>query len=372
MATNWFYGRMVYVGFLDLYLALVVAAGVTYLRSSNPVFFAIELTASTLLLPTLFGTELLIQYHWYRNNKLTGYYIENVHQPNKTKGWEPVQNSVGFHSSHGNFNVRYEFDELGRKLIAQKREANLTIHVFGDSFAFGHGVTNEETGLNILAARIGTSTNIQNYSVMGYGLEQMLVRLNENKREIKSGDLVLFLPTAVDIRRNLIDKRFVCWEYFDHAREDSGLKFRYFPKLVSGRLKMVDVSKECGFVRYLLMASRMPFGIMYNAHTTPTKQQLILNGNRVLRIAQMIAEQRNAHFLVVIVTRPSECLERRHEVEWDGIQGRVLSLMPYCPSDPEIVAGLHFPTDGHLSKRGNTWLALSLRDLLEKQGYLKQ
>ncbi|HET7031657.1 MAG TPA: hypothetical protein VFJ48_00935 [Casimicrobiaceae bacterium] len=373
LVADWYHGRFVYPLVIDLYLALVIVAGVLFLRSGRPIYFGVTLTAAALFLPALLGIEIAIANDEFRLAAPKDYLIENVHRPSRSLGWEPIPNATGKHYSLGNFDVTYEFDERGRRKIPRNASAAFTFHVFGDSFGFGHGVVDADTALYRLAARIGNSANIQNYSVMGYGLEQMLARMTENADDIKRGDVVLFMATASDIVRTLDGKKYVCWTYFEALRApDVAARFRYFPHFVGDRIEPADLETECSYVRdVLLRRSHMLFGTLYNAiDAWRVRPRRVLNARQALEGAARAAQDRGARFLFLLVARPSECRNGRYEMDWTAIGMPFVPMLEYCPADPALVETFHFPSDGHLSPAGNRWLADSLLDALRRRGYL--
>jgi lysophospholipase L1-like esterase len=373
LVADWYYGHIVYPLVIDLYLALVIAAGILFLRSGQPLFFAVTLAAVALFLPALLGVELAIVNDGFRQGVPKGYLIENVHRPSLTLGWETIPNATGRHYSAGNFDVNYEFDERGRRRIPYSASAAVTLHAFGDSFGFGHGVANADAALNRLAARLGDTTGVRNYSVMGYGLEQMLARMTANADEIRPGDVVMFMPTASDIDRGLAGKQYVCTGYFRAIRDPAfGERRRFFPRLKGDRIESADLEAECSYVRdVLLRRSHMLFGILYNAmETRRVALELMPTARQVLQQAARVAEGRGARFVVLLVARPSECRKGRYDADWTGVGMPFISMLEYCPTDPALVESFHFPEDGHLSPAGNRWLADSLLDALRRRGYL--
>lgn len=139
---------------------------------------------------------------------------DSVHQSDPLLGWVPRPGARASHVSEGNFDVTYVIDAAGRRAIPPNQGAQRTLHFFGDSFTFGHGVENDQTALSVVARALGDRANVANYGVMAYGLEQMLLRLRGAQDAIQPGDVVIISPVSLDLTRNLIAKDFVCFLHY--------------------------------------------------------------------------------------------------------------------------------------------------------------
>ena len=354
----------------DLYAALIIAFATLNLRMNSSVFGAIAISLAILILPAMFIVELAIYYHEFNIKPNPGNpgdnRVEGVHQHYEVLGWSPIPNGVGRHVSRGNFDVRYEFDDKGRKRIVQDEKAVRTVRVFGDSFAFGHGVSNENTSMALLAKKINPEFNVFNNGVMGYGLEQMYLSLERNISEVQSGDIVIFLPTAIDIYRTMINREWSCGRYFasDHITT--------FPMLNDHGWISVDLENECSYTfDFLLLKSKLIFGRLYEAYIGVTTDGLFIrNADILFELARNAVEGKGARFAVVLVARPNECIAGVHDVDWTRLDTKFTSLMGDCPGEPEQARKYRFPTDGHLSEEGNAWLAESLFGYLREIGEL--
>ena len=256
-----------------------------------------------------------------------------------------------------------EFDELGRKKIDQDPNVTRTIHVFGDSFIFGHGISNSDTALNRLAKNLRGIINIQNYGVMGYSLEQMYVRLEQNASEIHPHDIVLFVPTASSLARNVVDRKYVCSAFF------KGLMKRSL-QIDGPERTWIGLEDQCNYLRDVLLGqSPLPFGILSRwYHDRTTKGALVRNADRIFRMAKEIAARRGADFILLFMARPGECEAGQHDTDWHDLEISFDSLLTYCPKDRAEVGNFGFPTEGHLNSAGNAWLAEALRQYLAKRG----
>lgn len=157
----------------DVHAACIFVFAVWYLRTGKSLAFWSALTLLVVLIPTMLAVEIAI-YH-YAFTAPPSNTVENMHRLDNVLGWEPIPLALGRHVSAGNFDVIYRFDDVGRNEIAQNPGVTRTVHVFGDSFAFGSGVTNADTALSLFAERVRDRLNVQYYAVQGYGLEQQQI-----------------------------------------------------------------------------------------------------------------------------------------------------------------------------------------------------
>ena len=91
--------------------------------------------------------------------------------------------------------VEYEYRRNGRKRIV----------VVGDSFAFGHDVNDEEAYAVLLGSSL-PDTEVINLSVVGYGIDQMLLMITSEALKY-SPDLIIVGFISDDIERNLVSFR---------------------------------------------------------------------------------------------------------------------------------------------------------------------
>ncbi len=270
-----------------------------------------------------------------------------VHMPDRELGWVPVPATRARHIEQGNFDVTYVIDSHGHKYIPPNPGAQRTIHFFGDSTIFGHGVTNDDTALNIVAKKLGSRANVVNYGVMGYGFEQIYLRLYEAREQIAPGDVVVFAPIPGDIARNLLGKRFVCDLY---NRNFSGVET--FPYFDHGTWRTEKLGDHCprgdlpiAMIRRHLMLAQ-----------ASKEDQLAQNASQILALARQVVEQRGARFFVLFLINPNECASGDIGFDLSLLDAEFSSTMDSCDTvepGPDIV----FKTDPHLNAKGNAWLA---------------
>lgn len=119
-------------------------------------------------------------------------------------GWEPKKNS------------RSEFDKTiitfnsagirGTKEYALTKPTGWTrILVVGDSFSFGEEVNDEET-FSAQLEKTSPNTEVLNFAVHGYGIDQMLQRF-ENQGLLYQPDIVIFAFISDDMNRAVVSFR---------------------------------------------------------------------------------------------------------------------------------------------------------------------
>jgi hypothetical protein len=282
---------------------------------------------------------------------------DSVHVSDPLLGWVPRPGARAPHVSTGNFDVTYVIDAAGRRAIPPNPGAQRTLHFFGDSFTFGHGVENDQTALSIIAGILGRRANVANYGVMAYGLEQMLLRLRAAQDAIQPGDVVIFSPVSLDLMRNLIAKDFVC---FLHYKNYS--KVETFPWWDGSAWRPVRIADHCprgdlplALVQRLLLARQ-------NQQKAP---ELAANADRIFEMAHAIAEARGAAFRVIFLVYPDECLNKSFDFDPSLLETEFTTLMPYCRDD-RTMTRMRFETDRHLTPEGHRWAAMALLDILER------
>ena len=349
---------------LDAWLAGAIAGGLWYLGRRRRAGLWLMAGFIGTLLPALVAGEVLLT--WLRHqhaDRLLGE-VADIYVPDPELVYAHVPEARGRHASLGNFDVEYVIDAAGRKAIPEDPKAERTIHVFGDSFTFGYGVANEETWLNRLKARLGTEANVLNYGVVGYSIEQMLLRLARSTEQIEAGDLVVFAPVAADLERSLVGKSYVCGGLI-RAEENE-----HFPKYEDGRWRQARLRDECNFLLDTVLAnSPLPVGfgaVWRELGRNARHPEMIANADRLFAEAERLAAERGASFHVVFLATPEECARGAHDFEIEPLATEYASFLPFCPDDPEAVQALKFPYDGHWSAAGHSWAADVIYEILQE------
>jgi len=117
-------------------------------------------------------------------------------------GWLPRANAVGKHTLRGSFDATFRTNSRGARSreIGYERTAGLRrILVLGDSFAWGHGVEDDETFASRLE-RLLPRTEVVNLGVSAYGLPQE-IRYFELEGRRYGPDVVVLALCSNDVSK---------------------------------------------------------------------------------------------------------------------------------------------------------------------------
>ena len=352
----------IYALLFDLLVLGIAALAFLHIRTKIAGFFRAAVLGLVALPLLMVCTELALGYvRMVHLGNWRGSVTENLRQPDMELGWSLIPNVEARDVSPGNFEVVYRIDAQGRKAVPQAAATLPTLHVFGDSFTFGLGVTNNDTHLNLLAAAHRDRINVLNYGVGGYGLEQMFIRFRNHSDNVRPGDTVLFTPMSYDLLRSIEFGEVVCSQIL--RGEPSTWRF---PIYQDGTWDFVDPHAECGWLKALLIATpNLPVGHLYSRlRYNALFDGIVRNADAIFAQAEALARERGADFFLVFFLHPDECAKGAHNVDIDRLKTPFVSLLRYCPEDPAEIARLRFATDGHWSAYGHSWVADALDDIL--------
>lgn len=354
-----------YVLILEIAFVAIAALCLLYFRSGRRWLFVLAAVAVALLPVFAAATELALGYaRLLVAFSRPGEEVIDLLQPDPRLGWRHIPNTLGRHISPGNFDVLYRIDAAGLKAIDQPGRAARTLHVFGDSFLFGSGVTNEDTALNLLAARIGDRATVRNNAVMSYGLEQMFFALRRELDAIRPGDMVVFAPQSEALERNFILRIQACRVAMDRTTPVGKL-----PIWREGRWDFVRPIDECGLVEIILAGTpELPLGRFYHARRYRTRADALLeNADRLFAQAAKLVQERGARFLLIFAVSADQCASGEFGLELRRLSAPFVTFLPFCPKDPDTVAALRFPSHSRWTPAGNGWAARTLETILEAQ-----
>jgi hypothetical protein len=143
---------------------------------------------------------------WVERHRKQGriYFEFDVHSP--TRGWalKPgVRDLQVFGDKLLSSNSR---GLRGRREYADEKPAGVTrVLVFGDSFTFGEGVSDDETYAHVLEELL-PGVEVLNFGVHGYGHDQMLLYLEDEAARYHP-DVVILGFLSLDMDRSLVDFR---------------------------------------------------------------------------------------------------------------------------------------------------------------------
>jgi hypothetical protein len=110
----------------------------------------------------------------------------------KILGFAPVPNSTvsakKFCDNRATFDALYTIDPNGRRVVPRLEGDAIPILFFGDSFAFGEGVSDRETSASFIQELSGWKYRVYNFGFNGYGPHHMFTILqNEMERTPLTG-----------------------------------------------------------------------------------------------------------------------------------------------------------------------------------------
>ena len=253
-------------------------------------------------------------------------------------------------------------DDAGRRHTPPPADGvTRNLHAFGDSFLYGLGIGQDQNGLNLLAERYRDRIAVLNYAVSGYGLDQMVLRLEDVLDTIAPGDLVIFAPITNDFYRNLITKQLVCAHY------ENGLAGDVFPRWVDGQWRYEDLEDHCP---ELGMPMSNLLGIIKKGLGV-TERQLVAYADDVLRHAMRLVQDRGATFALVFQPNYKECKKGRFDIDLEGLTVPYHHLMPACADFDPAVEYMLSDEDYHWNRHGHRWFADALGRLIEAEGWIE-
>lgn len=138
--------------------------------------------------------------------------------------------------------VKWSINEKGARVNPGYENQESTISCYGDSFTFARQVNDDETWEHELSKMM--NSNIQNFGVGNYGIDQSLLRL---KREYKSNKTKYVILGVVpdSIRRNLS-----FWKHYFEYGNTFGFKPRFIVSDNELRLIKNPINEESKFFEY--------------------------------------------------------------------------------------------------------------------------
>ena len=291
--------------------------------------------------------------------------VENVHVPDPHLGWRLKAGSTGTHRTP-EYDVQYTIDERGFRAVPHEGTPARSVYFFGDSYAFGHGVPNEQTFPNVIQREyVAKDVHVYNAGVMGYGLVQMYARFLELEAEIGPGDLVVLAPTSADIRRNMADFMFPAQFIF----RDKVIKVERYPYLdAEGNVQAAELDTPYNRAKALLFFSRFagrPFHLLYKRTIPDTTEQAL---DIVARMRSR-TEGRGAQFALVFLPTTHESLKRAYDVDISRFD--YTDIMAAFPSDEKGIAEITLgEIDTHWNRAGHEIAARAILESLVAHGKL--
>ena len=137
---------------------------------------------------------------------------------------------------------RYNIDKSGSRKNPGHEKLPKKISFYGDSFIFGRQVNDNETCQWYLSEL--TKTNVTNFSVGNYGLDQALLRLKREYRKNRTKVVVMGVVPSTIVRILSV------WKHYNEFGNTFGFKPRFI--IEKGKLKLIRnfIDSEGKFSRY--------------------------------------------------------------------------------------------------------------------------
>lgn len=156
-------------------------------------------------------------------------------------GWIRKPNTNNEESGKTKF-VKWNINDKGARMNPGYEEKESMISCYGDSFTFGRQVNDNETWEHELSKLM--NTNIQNFGVGNYGIDQSFLRLKKEFKSKKTKYVILgVVPDS--IRRNLN-----FWKHYFEYGNTFGFKPRFV--ISENNLKLIrnPINEESKFYEY--------------------------------------------------------------------------------------------------------------------------
>jgi hypothetical protein len=351
------------VRILDLYL-IVTGFLVVVFRKSMQLKNLILVGISSLICFTSF-----LSFDFYRayallNSPHRQSLSESIHVKDPRLAWKPKPDCIVRHMNEGNFDVTYEIDHNGFKKINNSVNPDFSIYFFGNSFTFGHGVDNQETFSAIIKEKyLREDVNVYNAGVMGYGIVQMFQRFLSMKDRIQQGDLVIFTPLCVDIKRNVKDFIFPYWVYFKNIT-----RIEYYPYFENGVIKQHKI-EDSFYNKLKLLALIAPWTKnFWQALNHMFIPDTTLESIEMMKIIKHETEMKAGKFALFFLPRPEECLQREYCLDVSRFQ--YFDIMHFFPAQKEELYKLVFNNDRHWNVKGHEITAKAIVETLINAGII--
>ena len=345
---------------LDAGLILVTILALIYLKTGRTYLFYGLVATIILMPPALIAAE--SAYLHLRFSQLSLDSGGDIFDKDPVLGFKLKPSTTERHWS-SDYDALYRIDANGRRETRRHQAAEKTIHVFGDSFTFGFGVSNGETWPDILSETLTPPINVVNYAVTGYGLDQMYLSLEQNLDQIDEGDIVLFTPISNDLQRNLIAKTHVCMIYLTEPDGQHA-----YPKFKDGAWRTVSLEQECNYFWDSILGNALwpiSLGGFYRSWRLHSiREELITHADRIFNDAQDLVGRRGATLQTIFLATPEECELGRHSMDLSTLEAPAEFLIDDCPNDIKDARSLRFDHDRHYNAKGHLWAAEAIHKRL--------
>lgn len=160
--------------------------------------------------------------------KINNSLIQKFKSYDNELGWCNQKNNIKIEISQGK-KIQYSYNHLGSRSIGEFDKNKSKISTFGDSYCLAREVDNLETWQYFLSKRL--NSNVSNFGVGNYGLDQALLRLKREFKNIKVNTVIMAVTPYTITRITSV------WKHFSEFNNVLATKPRYIN--LNNELKLV-------------------------------------------------------------------------------------------------------------------------------------
>ncbi len=326
---------------------------ILFLTTFLLVVLIIELTSFTLILLDEYPEYILARF-----SKEENFPHKTIYRYDKNIGYIGIPNSTFNHIEKNRdssllFNVTYSLDEYGRRMTPDIM-SNSSVVLFGGSYAFGHGLNDNETLGYYLSKE--TNKKVYMYAYQGQGPNQMLAQLQRSDFEdelLIPPEVGLYLYIPHHINRVIGDMEiYTQWGYdmpyyyLKNNELERGGSFTSGRKLISSSYKFIGKSL---FVKY-------------NNLNIPTKikyKHKYLTAKVIKESEELFESTFNGEFYVVIMPGVYDGYSNQDLEFIEILNDQNVNIIIY---EFEFYPEIHTIKDGHPTERFNREFSKTVKE----------
>ena len=259
-------------------------------------------------------------------------------------GWIPTKNSL---------------DDVLALATPHSPQAQKTVALFGDSYIFG--TTTSGTRISDVLAAARPDTRVLNFGVGGYGLDQIVLRVEDRAAVLQPGDQVIIGVMTTDIDRAMLKVRDAPKPWFS-LEEEGSLKLHLPPQQDSAAWFM-DNPVEA----HSLLWSRLSRAIQVRSASPAIGPECETEHKKALASAifgrlESVCRQSQLSCQVLLLYRP---IDLEYGSGWRGAAIRDAKQLTVLDSEPWFVNSTVdwrdlYGADRHPNAEGNANIAAGL------------
>jgi hypothetical protein len=234
---------------------------------------------------------------------------------------------------------------------------NKNIHIFGDSFAFGFNVNDDEAFPSLLNKKVN-NYNILNYGVPGWGIIQMYLRTMDALENIKEGDIVIWTPIYEDLFRDMYTP-----ESISKMLLFSNLNIQKFPKFNNSNISLEDIDTLYFSTISHLFLSRFVGSLFKNLFSYEDKSEA--SSLKMMRLIERQILKKGAQFKITMLPSEGESFNflANKEHLFKNTKSYISVLNAFYKNDMSKI----FECEGHYSSLGNKWVSNLIYKIILKE-----